>query len=386
MAQLLLLGLLALPAGASVTQTVGYQGFLTDKTTKLPVDAGKDMQFALCDSADGACTCPPGSAEFCEDRCLGGNGRVSVMKGRYEIEVGSKTSGNIPASVFEANAALWLSVRVDPDNDCSGFEELLPRTRLQAAPYAFSAVMATSGTATFYADTIAARTTTSGGGVTVSTHLYVTSGNKLGVGTAVPSTSLHVSGGDLQVGGVTASTISASGYATLPGISAPTAAAGRVYYDSGGNQLMVSTGANAGAWVAVAPRGRYLGLTASTYNGNQGGFGGADGKCKTDYGAMARACRDIDLREIPFSVLGADSWIPQYSYYDSFDDGYDYNDCITNWFWDSDRYKCRVYSTLQFYLCQNWTSNSSQYAMVKTSGGAYDFALCSTSHYIPCCR
>ncbi|MDD2773838.1 MAG: tail fiber domain-containing protein, partial [Elusimicrobiales bacterium] len=59
----------------------------------------------------------------------------------------------------------------------------------------------------------------------------------VGIGTTAPSAKLHVSGGDLQVGGATASTISASGYITLPAIAQPTGSAGRIYYDATSSKL-----------------------------------------------------------------------------------------------------------------------------------------------------
>jgi hypothetical protein len=80
------------------------------------------------------------------------------------------------------------------------------------------------------------------------------------------STKLPLAGGtmtgDLQVGSLHASTFSASGHVTLPGLaSAPAAAAGRLYFDSTTGQLKVSL--NGSTFVAL-----------STGSGGGGGGGG----------------------------------------------------------------------------------------------------------------
>jgi|GEM_PF-4228420 len=80
---------------------------------------------------------------------------------------------------------------------------------------------------------IGANTVVLGNGSILTTALK---GN-VGIGTTAPATRLHVSGGDLQVGGATASTIAASGYITLPAIAQPTGSAGRIYYDATSSKL-----------------------------------------------------------------------------------------------------------------------------------------------------
>ena len=137
---LLLLGARPELSGA-ITQTINYQGFLTDKATGLPVDSPKDMRLIIYDSATG------GTSRFTETRCAGGDGPVTLYKGRYEVQIGSKTAGGIPASVFTDYPALWLEVQISPAGGCAGFESLLPRVRLQAAPYAFNALTASTATA-----------------------------------------------------------------------------------------------------------------------------------------------------------------------------------------------------------------------------------------------
>lgn len=142
LAALALFGLSATAhAAAAISHTINYQGFLTDTATGLPIDTGKDMQFAIYSAATG------GTLLFTESRCGSGNARVTVSKGRYQVELGSTTASGIPASVFTGNANAWLEVRVDPDNNCAGFETLTPRVRLQSAPYAFQAAYAATATA-----------------------------------------------------------------------------------------------------------------------------------------------------------------------------------------------------------------------------------------------
>ncbi|MFH1618816.1 MAG: hypothetical protein ABIG11_02830, partial [bacterium] len=119
---------------AAVTQTINYQGYLVNKLSNLPVDSPQDINFVLYASPSGVVPL------FTESRC-----DVPVSKGRYEVEVGSATAGGIPASVFGNNPAVWLEIQIDPDANCSGtYESLTPRIRLQAAPYAFEALHAST--------------------------------------------------------------------------------------------------------------------------------------------------------------------------------------------------------------------------------------------------
>ncbi|MBI5245045.1 MAG: hypothetical protein HY922_15385, partial [Elusimicrobia bacterium] len=78
------------------------------------------------------------------------------------------------------------------------------------------------------------------------------SGGSVGIGTTNPSARLHVSGGSLQVGDANATTISESGYLTLPGLaSEPAPATGRIYYDSNGDGAL-KIRMNSGLFVAIA--------------------------------------------------------------------------------------------------------------------------------------
>ncbi len=172
------------PSFAAITQTINYQGFLLSKLTNLPVETPQDMKFVIHSAATGDATL------FTESRC-----NVGVTKGRYDVEIGS-VSGGIPASVFLNNQNLWLEIQLDADGDCAGFYEAMsPRVRLQASPYAFNSLYASTAAAAapvFSADVIGALPQTANGAITVSTNLFVYGG--LSVGTASPGQKLYVDG------------------------------------------------------------------------------------------------------------------------------------------------------------------------------------------------
>ncbi|PCI35774.1 MAG: hypothetical protein COB53_10680 [Elusimicrobia bacterium] len=163
-------------ANAAITQTLNYQGHLTDSSTGLPVDTFQDFQFALCNSEAASCA----TTLFDETRC-----NTPVQKGRYEVEIGSSTGGGIPAAVFADNAAVWLEIRIDTGNDCSGFEDVLsPRIRMQAAPYAFNAI---------YSSTAAVLGLE--GGVAGA---FAASDGKVGIGESNPNARLEVKPADVD--------------------------------------------------------------------------------------------------------------------------------------------------------------------------------------------
>ena len=176
----------AAPALAQMTPTIDYQGYLISKVTNLPVSANQSIKFVIYDSQTGI-----SNPLFSETRCT-----VPVSKGRYEVEIGSSIPGGIPASIFMNHPNLWLEVQVDGTGTCSGsFEAMSPRIKLQASPYAFSAVYAaTSSVATplFLADTIGSLPQTANGAITISTNLFVQGG--ISVGAISPGQTLSVAG------------------------------------------------------------------------------------------------------------------------------------------------------------------------------------------------
>jgi hypothetical protein len=198
LAGLLLPLLLAAPAAAAITQTINYQGFLLSKITNMPVEGGQAVKFVIYNAPSG------GSPLFSEERC-----GVPVLKGRYDVEIGSATAGGIPDSVFLQNQNLWLEIQVSPTGACGGsYEAMTPRIRLQASPFAFSALYASTASAAtpvFSADIIGAQPQTTYGAITISTNLFVQGG--ISVGTISPGQKLSVAGileitGDPLVNGV----------------------------------------------------------------------------------------------------------------------------------------------------------------------------------------
>lgn len=175
----------AFPARAVISPTINYQGYLISKVTNLPVETPQDLKFIIYPTATGIT-----GALFSETVC-----NVTVTKGRYDVEVGSATGG-IPADIFADNDGLWMEVQVDADGDCAGsFESMSPRVRLQASPYAFSSVYATTSsvaTASFKVNTLDALPYTDNGAITISTNLFVLGG--ISVGSISPGQTLAVAG------------------------------------------------------------------------------------------------------------------------------------------------------------------------------------------------
>lgn len=176
---------LAADAGAAITRSFNYQGFLLNKETNRPVDGSKHVRFLVYDAAAG------GTALFTETVC-----NVPMSNGRYEVEVGSNTPGGIPPDIFISNSNLWLQVEIAPTASCSGsFDPLSPRVRLQAAPFAFNSLYASTAsaaTSVFAADIIGTLPQTTNGAITISTNLFVQGG--ISVGSISPGQQLSVSG------------------------------------------------------------------------------------------------------------------------------------------------------------------------------------------------
>ena len=173
------------PAFATITQSINYQGFLLSKITNLPVEIPQDIKFIIYDSASA------GTARFTESRC-----NVKVTKGRYDVEIGTGVAGGLPASLFTDYNGLSLEIQVDGDGDCSGaYEAMSPRFKLQASPYAFNSLYASTASAAttvFKADIIEALPQTTYGAITISTNLFVQGG--ISVGDITPGQKLSVAG------------------------------------------------------------------------------------------------------------------------------------------------------------------------------------------------
>ncbi len=222
---LLLLLLAPAPASALITPTINYQGYLISKETNLPDDTPQAMKFVIYDEALGN-----GGELFSETRCS-----VNVSKGRYDVEIGSGITGGIPASIFSEHDGLWLEVQVDGNGDCAGsFESMSPRIRLQASPYAFSAVYASTASAAtpvFSADTIGTLPDTANGAITISSNLFVMGGVSVGSG---------LSGQTLAVAGIVES--SAGGFKFPDGSIQSRAAAFTMWDGDGPNVYSINPG------------------------------------------------------------------------------------------------------------------------------------------------
>ncbi|MCG2726043.1 MAG: hypothetical protein L6420_07285 [Elusimicrobia bacterium] len=172
-------------ANAIIGQTISYQGFLIGKSDNLPVNTAQDINFVFYNVETG------GTSIYGESRC-----NVGVLNGRYEVEIGSVTSGGIPDTLFINNPNIWLEVQIDPDNDCSGtYEPLQPRIKMQAAPYAFNSLYASTASAAttvFKMDIIETLDNTTYGAVTISSNLFVQGG--ISVGAISPGQKLAVNG------------------------------------------------------------------------------------------------------------------------------------------------------------------------------------------------
>jgi len=143
-----------LPAGTVSGQSTAftYQGQLTD--TGVPATGTYDLQFKLFD-----------------DPSTGTQKGGTVTKDNVTVANGVFTVQLDFGAVFDGNGR-YLEIGVRPGASTSGFQTLLPRQALTAAPSALFSVApwATSGSAAFY------------------------NGGNVGIGTASPGTKLHVNG------------------------------------------------------------------------------------------------------------------------------------------------------------------------------------------------
>jgi|GEM_PF-1614667 len=173
------------PAFAAITQSINYQGFLLSKITNLPVETPQNIKFVIYDTPAG------GTARFQETRC-----NLRMSKGRYDVEIGSVTPGGLPVSLFTDYSGLWLEIQVGTGGGCGGtYEAMTPRVKLQASPFAFNSLYASTASAAtpvFLADVIGALPNTQFGAVTISSNLFVQGG--ISVGSISPGQKLAVAG------------------------------------------------------------------------------------------------------------------------------------------------------------------------------------------------
>ena len=117
--------LLVSPAfiNADISRLINYQGYLTDDTGQPVEDGEYPMQFKIHD--DSIAYSPVWTSQ---------PETILVINGIFNFQLGSKES--IPALIFANDSALWLAITVGSGPEP---EEIAPRTRLAAAPYAFQA-------------------------------------------------------------------------------------------------------------------------------------------------------------------------------------------------------------------------------------------------------
>jgi hypothetical protein len=152
---LALLGAFASQAAAAPLMT--YQGRL--KESGLPVSGNKSVDILFCNCLSGVC------APACVSSVPQS---VAVSSGLF------RTTFTVPSSV-DLNAGPWfLEVKI-------GAVTLSPREELTNSPYA---VVASSANGLAAASGAA--------GVSVSSHLVVASGSRVGIGTNAPAAALHV--------------------------------------------------------------------------------------------------------------------------------------------------------------------------------------------------
>ena len=135
-----------------------------------------------------------------------------------------------------------------------------PRVRLQASPYAFSSLYASTAAAAipvFPADTISALSVTANGGITISTNLYVQGG--ISVGSISP-------GQKLSVAGIVESRGEGNGF-MFPDGSIQTHAAGDTMWKVDGIDLYSTNDGNVGISTGV-PQARFHIYSAAGTSGN----------------------------------------------------------------------------------------------------------------------
>ncbi|HOW27989.1 MAG TPA: hypothetical protein PK876_05775, partial [Elusimicrobiota bacterium] len=123
-------------AWADAPGVLNYQGKLTDQNGN-PLTGPYDIEFNIYDDPIS------GSSLFTESRSA-----VPVENGVFNVQIGSSTATGIPKSVFQGGTARYLGVKVGLD------DEMTPRERLLAAPYAIAVATDSVGTAEIVNETI----------------------------------------------------------------------------------------------------------------------------------------------------------------------------------------------------------------------------------------
>src|SRR5512135_1976066 len=197
-----------LASGPSSNRILNYQLRLTD-TNGIPVaDGTKNLKFTFYTAAtlgtqlysacssDGTPTGTPTAAVVTFT-----NGQASFLIGDTTVTCATGTAVAIPVTLFD-NTAIYLGVTVGTD------AEMSPRKRIVAAGYALNAdklddldTSNAGGANAFVPVTDSSGNFTLTKNVTFDTNTFFvdSTNNRVGIGTATPLDTLHVSGGQARL-------------------------------------------------------------------------------------------------------------------------------------------------------------------------------------------
>ena len=161
-----------------VPHLINYQGRLTDAGGDPVTDGEYVVQFTIW--SDSTSTSPT-DREWISPNCT-----LLVVNGLFNWQLGSNE--NLPPWTIANNAELWLGIQVEGD------PEIMPRTRLCSAPYAYKAWKAVYAG---YADSAGTLVTGGAAGGWVDDGNVIrleASSDSVGIGTNTPGEKLDVAG------------------------------------------------------------------------------------------------------------------------------------------------------------------------------------------------
>lgn len=159
-------------SGNDVPRTINYQGQLSDDTGEPVTNTspGVQMVFTIWNH--------PYAADLSNRRWTSGPQLVPVEEGIFNYHLGMHV--NLPDSIFAKDTLNWLGIKIGTD------PEITPRTRLASVPYAYHALRADTA---YYSLTPSPAC----GWSKTSDRVYLSDINdKVGIGTLLPQTQLHL--------------------------------------------------------------------------------------------------------------------------------------------------------------------------------------------------